>query len=384
MKVYILTPNPFPIGNVATNRFSTYATSLAHIGHDVNVLVLKGTETTPDRITARKGRLSGVSYEYMSRSPLWDVSAPKYIKAYLYIKGIAIAARRVAQDKPDVIILYTNDIVYIYAFKLLSRLLKKKIFIDKSEFPVTRKSKFKAIRFLGDYAFRGLDGIIVMTEELAKFYATVTDKKTRIFLLPMTVDSKRFDVQEALEKETYIGCVFGVHNRDCIGDTIKAFNEFDRDRKYGPVFLYLAGDLEGLYAATSELKTLELGNKKEFIRFLGAIKHSEMPSFLKNATCLVSTPRRYSSGGFPTKLGEYLASGTPVIITKVGEIGNYLTDKDCFFAASGDVTSIAEMMEKVFSDLPNSIVIGANGKNVAEKRFSADSYVEELANFLAE
>ena len=33
-----------------------------------------------------------------------------------------------------------------------------------------------------------------------------------------------------------------------------------------------------------------------------------------------------AKGGFPTKLGEYLATGNPVVVTKVGEIPNYLID----------------------------------------------------------
>lgn len=53
-----------------------------------------------------------------------------------------------------------------------------------------------------------------------------------------------------------------------------------------------------------------------------------MPQMLKNAEALVldrpnSLQAQY---GFPTKLGEYLLTGNPVVVTKVGDIPLYLKD----------------------------------------------------------
>ena len=46
---------------------------------------------------------------------------------------------------------------------------------------------------------------------------------------------------------------------------------------------------------------------------------------------------RQARGGFPTKLGEYLATGKPVCVTKVGEITVYLEDNVSAFLAEPEV-----------------------------------------------
>ena len=53
-----------------------------------------------------------------------------------------------------------------------------------------------------------------------------------------------------------------------------------------------------------------------------------MPKYLCNAKLLaLARPDSIQAqGGFPTKLGEYLATGRPVVVTKVGEIPDYLED----------------------------------------------------------
>ncbi len=54
---------------------------------------------------------------------------------------------------------------------------------------------------------------------------------------------------------------------------------------------------------------------------------------------------KQAQGGFPTKLGEYLATGNPVCATTVGEIPDYLVDgESVYFAVPGSVDSFADAM----------------------------------------
>ena len=75
----------------------------------------------------------------------------------------------------------------------------------------------------------------------------------------------------------------------------------------------------------------ELANKlgvSKRCQFLGFVTTEEWQKLLWQATILVIPHPlgEFSKAAFPTKLAEYLASGTPVVSTRVGEIDHYLTD----------------------------------------------------------
>ena len=112
-----------------------------------------------------------------------------------------------------------------------------------------------------------------------------------------------------------------------------------------------------------------------------------IPSIIGNADLLV-LPRpdsKQAQGGFPTKLGEYLATGKPVCATTVGELPDYLIDNESvFFAQPGSVESFADAMRRALSDPENAKRVGMNGKKVAQKEFNKDIQAKKLHQFFLE
>lgn len=112
-----------------------------------------------------------------------------------------------------------------------------------------------------------------------------------------------------------------------------------------------------------------------------------IPSIIGNAD-LLALPRpdsKQAQGGFPTKLGEYLATGKPVCATKLGELPDYLKNNESiFFAQPGSVKSFADAMRWALSDTENASRVGLNGKKVAQKEFNKDIQAKKLHQFLLE
>lgn len=119
--------------------------------------------------------------------------------------------------------------------------------------------------------------------------------------------------------------------------------------------------------------------------YLGALNKEKIPPFVCNARLLV-LPRpdsHQAQGGFPTKLGEYLATSNPVCVTKVGEISDYLEDNvSAFMATPGDVDSFAEAMNRALSNPELAKKVGNQGRKVAEKNFSISIQSDRLVKFL--
>ena len=123
---------------------------------------------------------------------------------------------------------------------------------------------------------------------------------------------------------------------------------------------------------------------KNQVQFIGELDKTQIPSFLLKAQVLL-LPRpdsRQAQGGFPTKLGEYLATAKPVCATTVGEIPDYLCDGETvFFAEPGNAESFASAMRRALNNPDEAKKIGANGKKVAEKEFNASFQAERLKKY---
>lgn len=381
----ILTPNPFPIGNVATNRLTTYAKALARFGDDIGVVVLKGTEDlihplNPDR----EGVYDGIWYEYMAESSFWDRKASLPKKLALYASGLMRAFSLLRCKKPDSVLLYSNDIVCMVFFYIVSRVIGFRYLIDKSEYPVVfrRASGFYKWFYLKSFSL--FDGVLVMTSELKSYYSSLKKPSAAIYMLPMSVDFDRFNgLVETSGVKPYVACVYGVHNRDCIADTILAFDLFCSFNSKAELRLKLIGDFKNLSGHEHVVRVLESCKFRERIDVCKPVCAFEMPQILFDAQFLITTPRRYESGGFPTKLGEYLATGRVVIATEVGELSSYLASGDnVVFCHPGDIDSIAKSIEFAWRNPDLSKSIGIRGKRTAYQHFNVHTYMDQLRPFL--
>lgn len=98
-----------------------------------------------------------------------------------------------------------------------------------------------------------------------------------------------------------------------------------------------------------------------------------MPQILKNATVLaLDRPDSLQAQcGFPTKLGEYLLTENPVVVTKVGDIPLFLKDGETALLA--EERNPYEFSSKLLWALDHpaeAIEIGKAGAQVAMREFN--------------
>lgn len=173
-------------------------------------------------------------------------------------------------------------------------------------------------------------------------------------------------------------------NKDGIDYLIKAFHKIQE--KHKNTKLYLIGDISDKKQFLSLKSTIENMGLTEKIIFTGKLRRNDMPKYLKNAAALVlSRPTSLlAEGGFPTKLGEYLATGNPVVITKVGDIPRYLKDRENAFLAEPDsVDSFANKLDEVLSDMDFAKIVGEKGKELAYGVFHYKTQAKRIAGFIS-
>ena len=121
---------------------------------------------------------------------------------------------------------------------------------------------------------------------------------------------------------------------------------------------------------------------KDYVIFTGKTPPEKIPELLANADILtLARPNNIQAKyGFPTKLGEYLCTGRPVVITDVGDIKKFFRNKINAIITKPDcpkdfANGILFLIEN--PDLASSI--GENGKKLSKSVFSNE--IESLKAF---
>lgn len=382
--IVVVTHEPFPSGMAATNRMISYLKPVSARDIPVKVLILKPTEKA-DRLvnTEAKGSFGGIDFEYVNKSTLWPGKGNKIKKFYLVTTAYFQTIRKLVQIKPGTVITYTGDLIAKLILFSLRPVLKYKIIIEETEYPkVLRRKKPGLTGKWQLRLYKKADGMLVMTKELENYYRGLG--VDNLFHLPMTVDFSRFEDQGSVKKGKFFAYVGGSGGfiRDGVLDIIRAFEIFVRSN---PGYqLLIVGPADPESPATKEImKYIQEHNAGDNVILSGPKATNEIPELLARATGIVmAPPKNFSSGGFPTKLGEFLASGTPTICTRVSDIADYLDETNSYLVAPGDIPGIFNAMNEIITNRSTAEIRGKNGRALASAVFNAETYLPSLIDFI--
>lgn len=286
-----------------------------------------------------------------------------------------------------------GDIVYCYEYVNYWKLFLKKgvkVFAEYTENPdviglggkflYTSKKRFELL-------CKELTGLFVISSSLKEYFVKIGVNENRIHIINIIVDEKRF---EGIEKdkgvEPYIAyCGSANNNKDGVDQLIKSFaiahNEFPNLK------LYIIGESPNKRHECSNVQLAKELGVEEFIIFTGLVPSESIPQLLKNAQLLVlDRPQNIQAQyGFPTKLGEYLLTCNPTVLTKVGDIPLFLEDKvSTVFAEPDNPEDFSNKMIWCLKNPEMSEVIGKNGLKVAKEHFSYNTETKKMVDVMFE
>lgn len=354
----------FRPNHAADNRALAYLRSLSELKYPVTVFFL-----LPDEHFSRLPEdIPGVSVVYC-----WDKCyiKKKSLNVISYIKYIISIYRKI---KP-------GDIVYLYGgIDLLMLLSRKKgvhIFHERTEHPQTHPAKgllFKPSieKYLN--ACKRIDGLFVISTTLRDYFIESGCQSNRLTIVNSIVDFSRFKGLTKEETESYFAyCGNGNNKKDKVDELIKVFARVAA--RHEDIKFYIIGPTKQVYKDEKDNVQLvhELGLDDRVV-FTGMKPACEVPQLLVNAKALFLTrpDTLQNRAGFSTKLGEYLASGNPVVAAGVGDIPLYLKDREnAFVFEPGDFNAVEDAMESILANPEHSKHIGNAGRITAERCFNS-------------
>ncbi len=359
-------------GEAWTNRILGYAKGLAEQCVPVSlVYMLRGAEK--DEIN-----ISGVQVV-----SLWEDEGmlAKKSKVISILRSFSLLNRIINYD--DYIFVY-GDSFYLLQASLLFK--SNKIFCEVTEHPEIRGNSIKAkvFNYLGLHYIKKTDGLFVISDALKAYYQNHGVADSKVYKINMFVDTNRFNSHTAHHSCSYIAYCGAVScEKDGVDILIKSFAKFHkRHRDYK---LYIIG--RGLNPSVIPNLTLlakENDVEKDVI-FTGAVPPEAIPDLLVNARILaLARPQNLqAANGFPTKLGEYLATGNPVLVTSVGDIPKFIQNMyNGFLSRPGDIECFANQLSWIADHYEEAKIVGLRGKELSMDAFSYKTQSKLLYDYM--
>lgn len=302
-----------------------------------------------------------------------------------YLAFLTYYLRFIVSLKKDDTILLTGNAEILNLLMLLKK--KVHIYIEHTENPeiVGIGGKFLTPSFEKYYKYlQRIDGMFVITTALKDFFVSKGVDSKKIHIANITVDPERFmNLSKKNDIEDYVAYCGSVSNdKDGVDQLIQSFAIFSKD--FPNVKLYIIGPIlksESL----KNIRLIESLGLVEKIVLTGVVSADKIPQLLKDAKLLLlDRPNNMQANcGFATKIGEYLLTKNPIVLTKVGDFSLFFEDrKNIIFSQPDDINDFADNMKWAYSNLSEAKNIGEAGYEVAMQEFTYNAVVSKINNII--
>ena len=383
MNFLLISSDQYPDKYAAPIRHSTITRGLVEQGHTVNFLLLSpqnwGNSQTLDYFGIHFETYNSYTGSNKILKKIYEYKAIRKVNKWIRVKAAAKAL--------DAVVIFTTESFPISLITKQAHAAGIKIFHERTELPYASLSFYNKGENTLDYYLKKLlprfDGVFVINDKLNNYILQFNSNTQKLLTV---VDLSFFKTNTAspypFKYVAYCGQIWG--EKDGVPILIEAFSKVTKS--FPLLKLVLVGDTSKKQLIKETTDAIEKLNISDKVIFTGLVEREMMPVILCNAEILVvSKPdNERNSGNFPIKIGEYLATGVPVVVTKVGEIPLFIKDGESgFLAAPGSAIAFAEKMQEALNDPEHAKLIGENGRKVAETFFDYRIQAQVMADYIS-
>lgn len=386
MRIIFISTGQYPNGGAATNRHLAYTKGLKELGHQIEFFLLNNQQWKKKEVIE-----DGIKFSCLYSESSGKLK--KLSKLQSHFRTISAAKKKLIyeekQNPINALILLDTSISILIPLIRQGKKLGLKIFHERTEYPFIVSGK----TILGKtdlyiylkYVINKFDGIYVINNALKNYFIKKTNGKVPVTIVNMLVDPERFNCDGKSSNNekiiSYCGTLDG--DKDGVDVLIESFSLITNE--FPSVKLQLIGSLDNkitYHKIQSQIERLNIKNK---VITTGAVKRNEISRLLCNSyiLALARPSNKQAEGGFPTKLGEYLATGNMVVVTNVGEIGLFLKDKqNAYISEPNNAEKFSEKLREALLN-KNPEQIGNEGRKLVYNEFnylSQSRVIEKMFN----
>lgn len=222
---------------------------------------------------------------------------------------------------------------------------------------------------------------VTISQQLAGHYEKMGAAKEKLLVLPDAVDLRMFIRPGALDQSV---SPYQNHKPNV------AYAGHLYDYKGIPTILEAAGLLPdvqfhligGLSVDIERHQQTICEKNIQNVILHGMKPYSEVPPYLWHADLLLLPPSAHhpsASWTSPVKLGEYLASGTPTLATRIQALTDWLSEEEACFVFPDDAKAMADGIQHVLNDAAFAKLLIMNGQRKAHQ-LTYEGRVSQMLN----
>jgi glycosyltransferase involved in cell wall biosynthesis len=380
----------FPYGLAEIQKILLISKCLVSKGNTVTVICKRGIHDTGNKAKLPElkvnGNHAGVEYVYTAGTPFRHPNF--FVRNYLKIKGVINEIRLLRKmkkdNKVDYAILSTHSYYAVLYYFILSKLFGFKTVLNYVEYYSGVKKKwYQFDKWLNDklydqFAPRLTDSVFLISEFLISHLNKIAPGK-RYLKIPNLTDVERFngiETQKGLDYFLFCGDAGYI---EIIKFIINSFEKVESTTAF--LYLVIGGKEEDIQDVKNYIDNSIC---KDRIKFMSRLTDKELSTYYKNAAALLIPlrPTFQDKARFPHKIGEYLASGSPVVSTNYGEVKYYFKDmENMLIAESYDVNLFACKMQFAINNPEEVQKIAVAGKKIATLNFDYRTMAVLISDF---
>jgi glycosyltransferase involved in cell wall biosynthesis len=381
MKIAFVGSLGFPRGLAEVNKQLLISKALVGAGAELMIISRYGSnpkETAPPK----KGIAEGIRYIYAS--PVSYRPESKFFRKLCKILGSFNEFIYLLTHQSDILLINTRYFWQILNYCIIARLIKGKAFLIVNEDPDEIYNNKSKISMLNNFLFyhvaiKKVNGVLPISEFLIEKIKSF-NPGLPIFKLPTMVDTAMFDTATKEENVSYFLFCGAAAYFDVIIFIIGAFNL--ANSKAYKLYLIANGNKSDRHRVESEIMK---SAKHEMIVFFDYLEYEKLVTLYNNAKALLIPlrPIKRDIARFPHKIGEYAASGNPIISSNVGELRHYFTHSiNALLAENYNIYDYATWMEFVINYPQKASEIGLKGRELCKQQFDYRLWGPKILNWI--
>jgi glycosyltransferase involved in cell wall biosynthesis len=377
---------PYPYGMAGTKRVQHAIDFLREEGINSKVLVLRQS----GKNNLRSGVYKQTPYDTAVRDAYGWVLLMMLPK--LYTKAMAFLRENYVQGARNLIynsasINPENWLPLYYAkrigYRIVFDIVEDYGFAHIEANTLPQRMAISFANLLSKQIEKVASGIIVISRHLENKYYNLTRGKIRLHYRPISIDPAHFAVTPLKANEMislfYAG---SLGMKDGLPVLLDAFHLLAEQHKDIRLVLTGQGDNDSTNLFIAKVNASPFRSR---IEYKGYLDENSYYALLNSADipCMTRIDAPYAHAGFPFKLGEFLATGKPVVASKVSDVETYLCDREnAMLVKPGSSSEIFTAVEYLLGNPKIAAEIGRKGRELAMSTFDFRAQGRLLLSFL--
>lgn len=375
--VIITACSGFPNGYGAASILRKYAKGFLENNLELHIMLLRPSESSESILnTEIAGEFCGAAYEYVCRENITSKSILK--RLFVYARGILNAVKYIWINKNEIKAVYYYTPEHYNSVTIIGGICKiikiPYIGIKTESSFINGKSKSDIHYVNNERKIYAKFSKMIAISNYIKVQLEDLGYKNKVDIVPILLDTKMYDKVSKREKTKEIIYV-GSLGHDA--EIKNLFNIVNIIVKSHPDWKFV------IIGNTFDLSEENKKISNNVVELTGALSFEKVAERLINASIMILPRSRqeYSAAGFPIKLGEYLLTGSPVIVTDVGEIKSYIKDnEEAYFVEPDNPVAFAEKINYVIEHYDEALEVGKRGKEKAIAEFDAVKLCKKMTD----